>query len=370
MLKSALRTARNVALSVPWRILGATGLYRPAASPVAFVIERDNWSIRWDGLSICAGVNERHPDFMEVTTRPQRLYRRTVHFGSQFMWQVWHRHMTPRNRYVMTYFHGKREDSPVMDRHIDAFLAGLDRLDRVVTAARMVEQRLLGWGVPPTKLVRIPIGVDTRHFRPPREEERAAARRKFGVPDGCFCIGSFQKDGVGWGQGMEPKLVKGPDIFTAAAARLARDFPVFVLLTGPARGFVKAELERHGIPYAHDFVEHYPDLRERFHALDLYLVTSREEGGPKAVLEGAATGVPVVSTRVGMAPDVIEDGVTGALVEVDAVDELVARAGALLADDAGRAAMAAAARAGVGSFDWQTVADAHYEKVYRPLVQS
>ena len=111
-------------------------------------------------------------------------------------------------------------------------------------------------------------------------------------------------------------MVKGPDLFLEAVEKLARDFPVFVLLTGPARGYVKTGLDEMGVPYAHHFLDDYLQIVSAYHALDLYLMTSREEGGPKAILECAATGVPLVSSRVGMAPDVITDGATGFLVEV------------------------------------------------------
>ena len=43
----------------------------------------------------------------------------------------------------------------------------------------------------------------------------------------------------------------------------------------------------------------------------LYLVTSREEGGPMGLLESMASGIPVVSTNVGMARDLIQDEVNG-----------------------------------------------------------
>ena len=48
--------------------------------------------------------------------------------------------------------------------------------------------------------------------------------------------------------------------------------------------------------------------------LDLYLVSSREEGGPKAIVESMASGVPLVTTNVGMANDFVIDQVNGGLV--------------------------------------------------------
>ena len=53
------------------------------------------------------------------------------------------------------------------------------------------------------------------------------------------------------------------------------------------------------------------------------VVASRDEGGPRAVLEAMATGAPLVSTRVGQAADLVRDGENGWLVEVEDVEALV-----------------------------------------------
>jgi glycosyltransferase involved in cell wall biosynthesis len=54
----------------------------------------------------------------------------------------------------------------------------------------------------------------------------------------------------------------------------------------------------------------------------VYLVCSREEGGPKAVLEAMATGIPLVSTRVGQASEIIENGHNAFLAEVEDCEAL------------------------------------------------
>ena len=53
------------------------------------------------------------------------------------------------------------------------------------------------------------------------------------------------------------------------------------------------------MPFAHHYVESREELAKCYHALDIYLVTSREEGGPMALMESMSSHVPVVSTRVG-----------------------------------------------------------------------
>jgi glycosyltransferase involved in cell wall biosynthesis len=238
----------------------------------------------------------------------------------------------------------------------------------VVTAASEVEHRLLSWGVPRHKLELVPLGVDTALFSPATAEQREQARAALGIPDGTLAVGSFQKDGVGWGDGMEPKLIKGPDLFVDAMARLARDLPVMAVLSGPARGYVKAGLEQAGVPFVHRYVEDFRDTAQLWHALDLYLMTSREEGGPKAILEAMASGVPLVSTRTGMAADVIADGVNAALVEHPDAALLAGRAGSLLADARRRAALMEAGRETAERYDWSRTGAMMWERVYKELL--
>jgi glycosyltransferase involved in cell wall biosynthesis len=110
-------------------------------------------------------------------------------------------------------------------------------------------------------------------------------------------------------------------------SRLRESVPeLFVLLTGPARGYVRRELERLAVPYRHVVLSSRDELAASYHAVDVCLVTSRQEGGPKAVLEAMAAGVPVVTTRVGQAAETIDDGRNGLLADVDDVEALVAAA--------------------------------------------
>jgi glycosyltransferase involved in cell wall biosynthesis len=337
---------------------------------VSFVIENADWAIRWVGEHVRDEIEALMPGTIAVTAQPQRLTQRVVHFGSQYMWLSWGRHMSSSNRYVVSFFHGKHGDGPKVSHHIDEFLQGVPRLARIVTGASLIEQRLLAWGVPRDKVVRIPIGVDTRLFRAPLQEERAAARARLGIPNNALVIGSFQKDGVGWGDGMEPKLIKGPDLLLNAVERLRGDLPVVVMLTGPARGYVKQGLERLGVPYVHRYAQSHTDLVECYHALDLYFVSSREEGGPMGLMESMASGVPVVATPVGMAPDLIIDGISGGLTDTCSGEEIADKARTLVAlPTAELALLRRRAREAVLVADWSVVGRDHWLKVYQPLLQ-
>jgi len=167
----------------------------------------------------------------------------------------------------------------------------------------------------------IPIGIDLEHFPLVDADRRREARAALDLPADAFVVGSFQKDGVGWGEGLEPKLVKGPDVLVAALARAAREVDdLHVLLTGPARGYVRRELARLGVPYRHVYAKDRAELARAYRALDVYVVASRQEGGPKGVLESMASGVPLVTTRVGQAQEIAVDGENALVVDVDDVD--------------------------------------------------
>jgi glycosyltransferase involved in cell wall biosynthesis len=230
------------------------------------------------------------------------------------------------NRLGFAYFHG-RPGTPGMPE-FDACYEALQRrhaeIDRVQVTNRAMEELVLESGIAAGKLHRIPIGIDLEAFRLRTPAVRERARREFGLPESAFVVGSFQKDGVGWGDGLEPKLIKGPDVLVAVAERLRERVPdLWFLLTGPARGYVRAGLERLGIPYSHSFLPSVEAVSTAYEAIDLCLVASREEGGPRAVLESMAVGVPLVTTRVGQAADLVRHGGNGWLAEVGDVEELV-----------------------------------------------
>lgn len=362
LARDAVRGTTAAAYAVRHR----AGFLSVDPAPVQFVIEPQDWAIRRVGESIRNAIEDQHPGTIATTLNPPRLFDRVVHFGSQYMWLMWHRHMARSNRFVVSFFHGKPEDGPDVEHHIRAFLASVPDLHRIVASNAIVHNRLREWGVPEEKMVRIPIGVDTTLFTLPTVAQRTNARTRFKVPDGHCCIGSFQKDGVGWGDGLEPKLIKGPDLFVEAIAKIHANRPVYVLLTGPARGYVKSGLERAGVPYHHEYLADYSDLVACTHALDLYLMTSREEGGPFAVMENMAAGTPVVSTPVGMAPDLITHDVTGAIADIDA--DAIASTALTMLNRTDHDTLVAAARKAVMVTDWRTVARRHLSEVYQPLL--
>jgi len=233
-----------------------------------------------------------------------------------------------------------------------------------------MRNRLIEWGIPENQVRTIPLGVTLHRQSVISSAERGALRRRYGIDD-AFCVGSWQKDGRGFDDGNHPKMIKGPDILIETLAKVAdQGIKVVALLSGPARGFVIDGLKRAGVPYIHQQLDNQVELHRYMSMADACLVTSREEGGPKAILEGMALGVPVVSTVVGMAPDVIVDYTNGILCEQEDVDGLSAALVHLKEDRALAEHIRTAAAEKARGFDWSVIAQRYYEEVYEPLLRS
>ena len=128
-------------------------------------------------------------------------------------------------------------------------------------------------------------------------------RKKYGF-DNSFWVGSFQRDteGAGIKNGIFlPKLEKGPDIFIQSLLHLQKKHNnIKVLLTGKRRQYVIQQLNKHNIEYKYFEMCDFKTLNELYNCIDLYIVSSRVEGGPRAINECSLTKTPIYCTKVGI----------------------------------------------------------------------
>jgi glycosyltransferase involved in cell wall biosynthesis len=144
----------------------------------------------------------------------------------------------------------------------------------------------------------------------------ATLRMKWELPADHMLFGSFQRDTEG-SDLTQPKLEKGPDIFAGVLEYFQRTRRnPYAVLTGWRRDYLTTRLRKAGIGYQPKLIADSPndlisfeDVNELYNCLDYYLVTSRIEGGPLAIGECAAARVPIVSSNVGMAPDILHPDV-------------------------------------------------------------
>ena len=200
----------------------------------------------------------------------------------------------------------------------------------------------------PLPSVVVPPGVDVERFRPLSATERAATRRRLGLPVEGRLVVSLSR--------LVPR--KGMDTLIRAAAELAPGRPDLTVAIGGGgrdRGRLERLVRSTGAPVRLLGRVPHDDLPGLYGCADLYAMLCRnrwggleQEGFGIVFLEAAAAGVPQVAGDSGGAAEAVVHGETGLVVARPGDPGAVARALAELLDDPGRRAqMARAGRARV-----------------------
>jgi glycosyltransferase involved in cell wall biosynthesis len=147
-------------------------------------------------------------------------------------------------------------------------------------------------------------GVDGKRFA---LTDRNKVRRELGITDGEFVVGSAVV--LHEYKGIAYLLDAAPAVLAQAPATR------FVIAgDGPVRATLEAKARALGLGDRVMFIGHRNDVPDVVSSFDVYVLPSVAEGLPLALLEALATGNPIVCTRVGGCPEIVEDGVNGFLV--------------------------------------------------------
>ena len=141
---------------------------------------------------------------------------------------------------------------------------------------------------------------------------------------------------------------KGHDTLIGAAALLAERHPEvdFAFIgDGPRRAALVRQVNLRGLRKRIHFLGERDDIPAQLAAADVFVLPSRTEAFPNALLEAMATGLPVIASRVGGIPELIASGVDGVLVNADAPQEVAAAITDLIERPSYAAALGRAARA-------------------------
>lgn len=151
------------------------------------------------------------------------------------------------------------------------------------------------------------------------------AKRKLNLREDQFIIGTMCR--------LTP--VKGLDVFLRAARiiRSQRSDVKFVIVgDGPLRDPLGALAAEYGLDKDVIFLGHRNDAHDVLALMDLFVLASLSEGIPMVLLEALALARPVVASRTGGIPEVIEDGASGLLVRAGHEDEIAQSCIALMDD--------------------------------------
>jgi glycosyltransferase involved in cell wall biosynthesis len=234
---------------------------------------------------------------------------------------------------VVHTFHGhllRGYFSPPVTRAVTAVERTLARrTDRLVAVGAQVRDELLEARVGrPEQYAVVPPGLVL-----PPAPDRLQARRGLGLEDADAVVTLVAR----------LTSVKRPERFVAVAERLADTHPgVVFAVCGEGDLYDELRAQAAAGRARVRFLGWRADVETVYAASDVAVLTSDNEGMPVSLIEAGLCGVPAVTTAVGSAGEVVEDGVTGLVVPPD-VEALAAAVRRLLDDDALRTRMAAAA---------------------------
>ena len=207
--------------------------------------------------------------------------------------------------------------------------------DAIIVNAAAVKDVLVRDGYDARRIVVIRNGLDMGRFE--IRTPQGKLRRELGLPARGPLVAALCR--------LHP--IKGVEHFLEAAVILCRRFPearFLVVGDGPHR----ATLERHastlGLGSRVIFTGARQDVPELLSQVSVSVLPSLSEALSNTLLESMASGVPVVATRVGGNPEVVEDGVTGFLVPPREPEALAAAIGRLIEHPQRAQAMGRAAK--------------------------
>ncbi|MES2336543.1 MAG: glycosyltransferase family 1 protein [Pseudomonadota bacterium] len=216
-----------------------------------------------------------------------------------------------------------------------------NRADAVVVPGPMLADILRGWGVTtPTAIWSR--GVNHARFDPGRRD--TLWRRSLGIADDEVAVGFLGR----------LVLEKGLDVFAEVVAELKRRgvrHRVLVIGDGPARGWFADRVPS----AAFAGFQTGDDLGRAVASMDIFFNPSITETFGNVTLEAMAAGVPVVAARASGAVGLVDDGVTGALVEPRDISGYADALQHLIEDHAARHAAGAAGHAKAAGYQWDAI---------------
>ncbi len=305
-----------------------------AGVAVATVTERR----RWDPQvfpQLRQVIAEANPDILETRNVKSHFLVRMLKLERQYPWVAWN--------------HGYTKTSALDRMYTQLDRWSLRKAYRVVTVCQPFADRIVGLGIPRDRITILHNAVKAFVAPPASEVERA--RREFGIGGEAVILS------VG-----RLSLEKGHADLLRAAAILAGmngvpPFRIVIVGDGPERETLNKLAAELGVEQRVSFAGFQRDTKPYYAMANVVAVPSHSEGSPNVVLEAMAAGLPIAACRVGGVPEILQEGVTGLMVESHRPEQMAQVLLRLLADADLRDRLGIAAKARAQS--------AHTPEAYR-----
>jgi len=196
---------------------------------------------------------------------------------------------------------------------IDKYL--LRFFDSIIAVSPLVKEELVKYGIKQNKIQIINNGVNLNEYESQAWVDKNLLRNQLGVPKECTIVGCVGR--------LSPE--KGFENFIRAAKIVVHEYPktcFLIIGEGPEKENLHGLSLSLGIAENTFFAGLRKDVATLYKIMDVFVITSLYEGLPMVLLEAMASKKPIVSTRVGAIPQLIEDKFNGLLVDPGNVVEL------------------------------------------------
>lgn len=234
-------------------------------------------------------------------------------------------------------------------------------VDRYVAVSRGVRDVLAHCGVRADLIDIVPDGIDLAKFE--RVGDAGYLAGEFGLTPEHTVIGNVAA--------LAPHKSQGD--FVRAAAIIREEIPgarFFIVGEGELRPALEALVRELGLQKEVVLTGFRSDVLELLSRFDCFVLSSYLEGLCTSIMDAQAMGIPVVATRTGGVPDLVEDGETGLLVPPRDPSSLARAVVRMVRDGDLRRRCVRRAREQARSYDFETMVEgtlASYRRILRPL---
>jgi L-malate glycosyltransferase len=184
---------------------------------------------------------------------------------------------------------------------------------RIICVSEKINEIIRNYIKNPEKSITIHSGIDTQKFKDRPVDN--ILRKEYSLPKPTFLIGNTSaleahKDYL--------TFIKTIEILHQQKA----DVRAFIIGSGSLENELKSVVQARGLSDTIFFTGFRKDIQQVLTSLDLFLMTSNEEGLGTSVLDAFAAGIPVVATRAGGIPEMVVDRHTGMLAPIADADAL------------------------------------------------
>jgi glycosyltransferase involved in cell wall biosynthesis len=230
--------------------------------------------------------------------------------------------------------------------------------DKVIYVSRRVRDDAVAIGAAPSSSIVVENGIDLTKWS--ASVDRNAVRRGLATPTDATLVVTVGR--------LTPQ--KGIDVLLQALSETpaaSGTVHAWIVGDGPEYRTLKDQVQEKNLGDRVRLLGQRADVPALLAASDIFVLPSRYEGMPLAVIEAMASGLPCIVTRIGGNPELVEDGRTGWTVAPDDSNALAERLSKLIADPALRRAMGAAGRARAQKFASSVMVERLFD-VYRRLL--